>query len=708
MMNSISTFFVQHTVGVYFFYGLTFFVMGLVLALLIDRQALDYKFARALQFLAAFGILHGVHEWFEMFQQIAALTNDHTPAVPEEVVRLTILGASFVMLLAFGQTMLKPNQVVGWCKYGPVFSLAGLWGLGLLLVTIALKPSLREFMPVADVLLRYSLGLPGALLGAWALMAQQRTFREQNMPRLGHNLVWCATALFFYGLVGQIFVQQTALAPSTVINSELFLQWFGIPVQLFQGTVAVLLTIFMVRMLRVLEPENRPGLANICQAGPMTQDTVLGPERYASQEMERLNKELRLATHELSLLLDLSNLLVTPLSLYDRLHNVLEKIVSSFDFSNAGMILLVERETRVVQVQVATGFSAIDGSNQIKSRYSLAVALGEECVAKGIAMCRHLDGDVIEFVLEEALARQECRQHKSPMTMISLPLPARQRVIGSIVLTRPRNQEKNLTFEEFKLAIGIAQQLGLSIENARLHQEAKKREKMLAELLHQVVGAQEAERQRIARELHDATGQSLTAIALGLRGVETMLANDRPEVVSQIRELKLFGTNALGELRQFIADLRPPQLDDLGLVAALQWYIQAFEKRHSIQVDFVADGGSTRLLPEYETVLFRIVQESLTNIARHANASYAVVTLEVYPTQICVMIEDDGCGFDPETVFGIEASLVGWGLLGIRERALLLGGQYEVDSTLGEGTHIRVSIPLMMELKDVKDTTVAG
>jgi signal transduction histidine kinase len=256
--------------------------------------------------------------------------------------------------------------------------------------------------------------------------------------------------------------------------------------------------------------------------------------------------------------------------------------------------------------------------------------------------------------------------------------------------------------------VGIAQQLGLSIENAHLYQEAQNREKILGELLQQVVGAQEAERQRIARELHDATGQSLTAIALGLRGLETMMANESPVDIKQIRELKLFGTNALGELRQLIADLRPPQLDDLGLVAALQWYIQSFEKRCSIQTDFVVEGEQVRLPSEYETVLFRITQEALTNIAKHAHASHTMVKLEMYPREIQVTIKDDGVGFDPEKILNEEGKRAGWGLLGIQERTLLLGGQYEIDAAPGCGVQIRINIPLIREVKDVKDTVVTG
>jgi signal transduction histidine kinase len=539
-------------------------------------------------------------------------------------------------------------------------------------------------------------------------MTQQRTFREHGMPQFGRDLVWGAAALFLYGVVGQLFVRQTSLMPSAVINSTLFLQWFGIPVQLFRGIMTAVFAFYMVRALRAFELENRRRFEEANQARLRAQTIALEAERRISREMEHLNEELRLKAHELLFLLDLSNLLASSLSLQDRLHRVLEKIVHNLNLFDAGIILLVRREAMGLHAWASTGFLLSDDSGEEPARYVSALELGEQCVARALAICKHLDGKIFEFSLDDALEQKACRQYDSPTVAISFPLTARQQVTGSLVLARPQAAEGNLTFEEFKLIVGIAQQLGLSIENARLHQEAQKREKILGELLHQVVEAQEAERQRIARELHDATGQSLTAIALGLRGIETLLANDSPAVAEQVRELKLFGTDALGELRQLIADLRPPQLDDLGLVAALRWYIQTFEKRTSLQVDFVVKGGYARLPSEYETVLFRITQEALTNIVKHADASQVAVTIEMNPAQICMVIEDDGRGFDPGAVLGEEGPQTGWGLLGIQERALLLGGQHEIVSAPERGTYIRVSVPLIMETEDVEDTAATG
>jgi len=703
-MNPISAFFVENMIAVFFFYGLAFFVLGLAL-IFASRQTSEFRFAQAIRPLAAFGILHGSHEWVEMFQMIAVQTG-HGP-VPEWVnlLRLLLLVASFLMLLAFGIVLLSPETRWWLPKYVPLVLLVGLWLAATLIVRSIFTPAPGDLITLADVLARYIFGFPAAVVGTWALMGQQRTFRERDMPQFGRDLVWCAAALFLYGVIGQMFVHRSLLFPSTILNSQLFLDWFGIPVQLFRGVMAAWFTFFMVRALRAFELETRQKIEKANQSKLDAQAAALLAERHTSYEMERLNEELRQVVHELSLLLDLARLLAEPMDSLVRLQRVLDRVVHSIEYAGAALVMLTRQPGNVPYVAVSLGFETAPAPD---SRYLLAQKIGEACILRNLAMCQHQNGDVIEFLLEDALQKQECRQHLSPTLVIGLPLVAQERAIGSIVLAAPPHNERRLTVGEFTLLVGIGQQVGLSIENARLYQDVYNREKLLAELLHQIVGAQEAERRRIARELHDATGQSLTAISLGLRGVETRLANGAPVSAEQIRELQSFGTNALGELRRIIADLRPSQLDDLGLVAALQWYISAFEQRRGICSRFVINGHPGRLPSEYETVLFRIVQEALTNVAKHAAASNVVVTLTTLPQEISLSIEDDGQGFDPGLVLNGGVEPVGWGLLGIRERALLLGGSYNVESAPGQGTVIRVNVPLLMELNHGQNTPVTG
>ena len=678
-MNPISAFLIKNIVGVYFFYGLGFFAMGMALALARLRTS-EFKFALAIPALAGFGLLHGIHEWYEMFQKIAAISSGHIPTLLEETIRVLLLVISFLLLSAFGIVLLRSDPTNRRKTITPILILALLWAVSTAAAAVVLQSPAAEIITLADIFARYCLAIPGALLGAWALMVQQRTFREHGMPQFGRDLVWCATALILYGVIGQLFVRPSPLAPSNMINSSRFLEWFGVPVQVFRAIMASVLTLFLVRALDAFELEGQ-------------------------RRLENTNEELRLATQELSLLLDMSNLLAAPMGLQERLEGVLTETVNMLNFPDAGIILLTSRRTGAIHERVSVGYES--GSSKAEQRrHDLALNLGEQCISTGVALCRHLDGELIRFlpvVLEE---QRKCREWTSPVCTISLPLSAHNEVIGGMVLDgRPAVDAQGLTYEEFTIILGAAQQLGLSIENARLYEETLEHEKRLGDQLHQVVDAQEAERQRIALELHDATGQSLTAIALGLRGVEAMLATDPSQVPRQISELTTYSMDALGELRRIISDLRPSQLDDLGLVAAIQWYVQEFENLYGLPTSFVGERRE-RLSTEYESVLFRIIQEGLTNVAKHAQADHATVRLDIGPTEVVVTIEDDGQGFDLDQVMQSDKP-TGWGLMGMQERTLLLGGRCEIDSAPGRGTRIQVSAPIMMEKGNAQNKTTS-
>jgi len=724
-MNAVTDFFVRQIVAVFFFYGLAFFVMGLAL-LFVGRRTSQLRFALAVVPLAAFGILHAAHEWYEMFQKIGAVTGAPPPGVAEESVRLLLLAASFVALLVFALVLLTGAGTPHRKIYLPVLVILLLWVTSTLLLAFRFQLAPVAAIGLGDSLSRYAIGIPAALLGVWALMAQQRIFREQDMPQYGRDLVWAAAALLLYGVIGQIFVKESILFPSHVFSQANFLDWFGIPIQLFRALMAAALTFFLLRALRAFDVEERRRLEQANQAKLAAQTAALDAERRTGRQMEQLNYELRLAAHKLSLLLDLSNLLDAPLPLPQRLDAALRRIVESLPFSEAGMILLVPAaapsagaagsmavttshngqpndglgpQRQRPQMAATTGFDAMQ-EDECSPEESLAEALGRQSIGQARPLCLHTDNRIMEFELDVPPENHACRRHVSPTRAIALPLMANARVIGSLVLARCPAEAYRLASSEPALMAGIAQQLGLSIANALLQEQAQVREQVLGELLHQVVGAQEAERQRIARELHDATGQSLTAISLGLRGVENYLiqANpgDDPRVlIHQVKELRSFGQNALGELRNLISDLRPPQLDDLGLAAALRWYVQAYAQRRDIAVQFRVEGDDSRLPPEYRTVLFRIGQEALTNIAKHAEATSAEVILLVGPDRVRLDVSDDGRGFDPQLVAQLETDRqAGWGLVGIRERALLLGGECRIDTAPGAGTHLQVMVPL--------------
>jgi signal transduction histidine kinase len=422
------------------------------------------------------------------------------------------------------------------------------------------------------------------------------------------------------------------------------------------------------------------------------QERALTIERQSLQETERLNQELHARARELALLLDLSNLLAAPVGLSSRLEQALRQVVQNLGFADAGMVLLGTPADVAPSVAAQTGF-ANQEAHIPGTRYASAWDLGRRALQAGRALCRHADGAVIQIDLDAVLLGQECWQHVSPTVTIALPLAAQQDTIGAIVLARAKGETQPLGLADVRLLSGIAQQMGLSIENARLYQDAQRRERVLAELLYQVVGAQEAERQRIARDLHDATGQSLSAIGLGLRGLENALAEHGQPHSVQLSAIQTFANDAMLELRRIIEDLRPPQLDELGLVPALRWYIRTFQARYpEIALRLEVQGEMVRMLPEYETLLFRIVQEALTNIAKHADARNVEVGLELAAEELTIYISDDGVGFDAEAV--MEGRAAGWGLLGIRERTQLLGGESQIRSQPGRGTDVTVRMPV--------------
>lgn len=230
-------------------------------------------------------------------------------------------------------------------------------------------------------------------------------------------------------------------------------------------------------------------------------------------------------------------------------------------------------------------------------------------------------------------------------------------------------------------------------ETQRLLKELEKRDFLRGEFLQQITAAQESERKRIARELHDGTGQMLTGLALGLRGLSAQKVHDAARMSRLLSQLETMATNALGELRLLINDLRPPQLDDMGLVAALRAMIDRFKDSSHLSINLEVQGEAFPLASEIETILFRIAQEGLTNITKHAHAEHAWIILD-YTEGLTLTVQDDGEGFDAEAVLeptnGLRSA---WGLVGIQERTNLINAELTLQSAPGDGTTLIVRLP---------------
>jgi len=237
---------------------------------------------------------------------------------------------------------------------------------------------------------------------------------------------------------------------------------------------------------------------------------------------------------------------------------------------------------------------------------------------------------------------------------------------------------------EQKIAALKAQQL----------EESQQRETMRAELFRRVVAAQEAERQRIARDLHDETGQSLTAIGMGLRGLESRVTRDPEKASITLRELQTLTADSLQELQRLMTDLRPSHLDDLGLSAALRWYVGKLQERYSFNIKVDITGREQPIDEAVKIAIFRIIQESLNNIIKHSKANNVKIDLGFEETQIRVLVFDDGEGFNLDRIKSMQSSgRPSLGLAGMQERAALLGGIVSIQSRPGSGTLVEALIP---------------
>jgi PAS domain S-box-containing protein len=271
-------------------------------------------------------------------------------------------------------------------------------------------------------------------------------------------------------------------------------------------------------------------------------------------------------------------------------------------------------------------------------------------------------------------------------SLMSVPLETSGEAVGSMtILGQERGQ---FASERLSLLIAIGNQISVAIENARLFEAVRSGRERLQILSQRLVEVQERERRYIARELHDEIGQALTGLKLVLdiatRSPENMTRDNLKEALSLVDGL-------MTQVRNLSLDLRPTMLDDLGLLPALLWHCGRYTDQTGIHVNFRHTGiEGRRFGPEIETAAYRIVQEALTNVARHASVDEVAVRLWAESNALCVQIQDHGTGFQIEQALNKDSS----GLVGMRERATLIEGTLTIESTPGSGTRLTAELPL--------------
>jgi signal transduction histidine kinase len=381
-------------------------------------------------------------------------------------------------------------------------------------------------------------------------------------------------------------------------------------------------------------------------------------------------------------LLKISTILARSLHLDLTLSHILEQLEGLIPFDSATIFLVSNRSQKLRMVSargIPNANVTIMSSKEVDS-FPL-----DETV---LATARPL---IVPDVRQDPRWRP-LRGTEYIRSYLGVPLLARDGPIG--LVTVDRRVPDSFLEADAKLAAAFAQHATAAIENARLFSEVSNQERRLHSLLNKVVTAQEEERRRISRELHDEMGQALTAIKLNLQMVLAALAGEDAELQGRLEEVVGLSANTLQEVRRLAMDLRPSILDDLGLIPTLRWYVDSFQKRTNIVSELRLPESSDRLSSIVETALYRVVQEALTNVSRHAEASHVALELYIGDSALSLSIADDGKGFDLRGQSANE--VMGLGLSSMQERIDDMGGSFSINSHPGRGTRILISIPAVV------------
>ena len=278
------------------------------------------------------------------------------------------------------------------------------------------------------------------------------------------------------------------------------------------------------------------------------------------------------------------------------------------------------------------------------------------------------------------------------ISAFGVPISNKGRRFGSLVVGYRRYHE--ITEEEVQLTSNLANQTALALENAMLYQESVRYSKTMATLTSRLTLIQEEERRRITRDLHDGIGQALTGLRFNLDLLVRQASITDSEAIERVTVMKQVIDETLNTIRQIAFDLRPPILDDLGLVSALRIYVDRFQERTKILLTLSCPDDLKRFDPKIEATVYRVIQEALTNIAKHSGAKNARVEIEKPDAKLFLTISDDGKGFDDHHNGDSGLWTKGLGVVNMRDRIEGLQGSFTITSEKGKGTSIHIELPL--------------
>jgi signal transduction histidine kinase len=393
--------------------------------------------------------------------------------------------------------------------------------------------------------------------------------------------------------------------------------------------------------------------------------TLLSTQAAVAIENARLYEAATRWLKQLESLNEVSNALVSETELSRLL-----------DLVAARLRELVQARVVLIAIPGHEGDLVVQTTDGERADGLAGMRLGREGSKAGRVLDRRRS-ERVDSMIEDFEVDQEVSRRLGAFTGLYVPMIIGDRPIGIIMAHDKEGSDPRFSDEDVRLAETFAARAAVAVDLS---------ERVASDALRRVVSAQELERQRLARELHDETGQALTSILLGLKRVED--AKSAPEASAAVGELRELVGTTLQDVRRLAVELRPKALDDFGLVSALERLVETFHEQTGIQVDLEPRLGEERLSPDVETALYRITQEALTNVVKHAQANRVSIVLTRRMGSISAVIEDDGRGFGEG-----EAGENGLGLLGMRERIALVGGRLSVESSPGAGTTLSIEVP---------------
>jgi signal transduction histidine kinase len=401
------------------------------------------------------------------------------------------------------------------------------------------------------------------------------------------------------------------------------------------------------------------------EGGDFTDDdedlaTLLAAQAAVAVENARLYESATAWSRQLESLNEVGGALVGELELEPLLELVVRRLRELID-------------ARLVAIALPAGGSLRIAAADGEGAEALAALSTLENDSKTARVIERGRSERVDSLLEDPEVNQDIARRLGASTGLYVPLRTRDRTIGVLIAHDKVGRNPRFSSGDLRLAEQFAVRASIAVGLSR---------RVARDSLRRVVAGQEVERRRLARELHDETGQALTSILLGLRAVEDAGS-------ANVDELRALVVATLQDVRRLAVQLRPKALDDFGLVAALERLVQTFSESSGISTELEANIGEERLPSDVETTIYRIVQEALTNIVKHADATSVSILVVRRDALVTAVIEDNGRGFDPATER--DDSL---GLEGMRERVELHDGRLTIEAAPGSGTTLRIEVPL--------------